>query len=225
MVERPHFVFCGLWRLSKLTVGTSYCNVRFLTLPGWCEATARSGTLCTSNLRTASAWWRSGLMRSHEVRRREAVATEEGGQLVTVCKPRAVLCLRRSTRYPSSSRQRTASSWRGLFREGRSGEVTAGTERTHYPRSGKPVSVLWLWRSMRYYFTRQRPMDQDLMKKHILPNLHWLYVWIYNAAGAFYPFALPCLPQVSRCLLAVHDRGFPWCHWVNAATNQLQFTN
>ena len=39
--------------------------------------------------------------------------------------------------YPCSSRQRTASPWRGLFREGRSGELAAGTERTHSERSYK----------------------------------------------------------------------------------------
>ena len=32
--------------------------------------------------------------------------------------------------YPCISRQRTASPWRGSYREGRSGEVAAGTERT-----------------------------------------------------------------------------------------------
>ncbi len=40
-------------------------------------------------------------------------------------------------RYHCNSRQRTASPWRGLFREGRSGEVAAGTERTHSERSYK----------------------------------------------------------------------------------------
>ena len=37
--------------------------------------------------------------------------------------------------YPCTSRQRTASPWRGSFREGRSGEVAAGTEETHLERS------------------------------------------------------------------------------------------
>jgi hypothetical protein len=80
-------------------------------------------------------------MRSHEVRRREAVATEEGGQLVTVCKPRAVFAFGAlPDTHPLAGSEPQALG--GLFREGRSGEVTAGTERTHYPRSGKPVSVL-----------------------------------------------------------------------------------
>ena len=43
----------------------------------------------------------------------------------------AALCLRRSVRYRNGSRQLTASPWRGTFREGRSGEVAAVTERTH----------------------------------------------------------------------------------------------
>jgi len=43
--------------------------------------------------------------------------------------------------YPCSSRQRTASPWRGIFREGRSGEVAAGTERTRLERSYKQRAV------------------------------------------------------------------------------------
>jgi len=80
-------------------------------------------------------------MRSHEARSREAAAATEGNQRVTARKPMAASCLRRSVRCPCTSRQRTASPWRGLFREGRSGEVAAGTERTRLERSYKQRAV------------------------------------------------------------------------------------
>ena len=51
--------------------------------------------------------------------------------------------------YPCTSRQRTASPWRGSFREGRSGEVAAGTEGTHLERSGSRGRVHRLLRSAR----------------------------------------------------------------------------
>ena len=40
-----------------------------------------------------------------------------------------------------TSRLRTASTWRGILREVRSGEAAAATERTHYPRSASQGRV------------------------------------------------------------------------------------
>lgn len=114
-----------------LNTGTHISGAADNAMPERCEGAACSGNPNPSKSANGERLMASGLLRSHEARSREAAAATEGNQRVTAYKPRAALCLRRSVRYHNGSRQRTASPWRGLFREGRSGEVAAVTERTH----------------------------------------------------------------------------------------------
>ena len=84
-----------------------------------------------------------------EARSGEAAAETERNQRGEGGKPMAGLCLRRFVRWARCSYLRTARAWRGGFREARSGDAVAETERAQCGKGGKPMAGLCLRRFVR----------------------------------------------------------------------------
>ena len=102
-------------------------RVQATTAPAACERRALDGVAAS-----CGAMKRDGVKRLRQRRETSVLQRRSRGRLYA---------FGALPDYHCTSQQRTASPWRGLFREGRSGEVAAVTERTHLERSYKQRAV------------------------------------------------------------------------------------